>query len=58
MFVGLLVVASVLVSVTTVDTLKPLRMTGPAVKQWSGYVLILLGVWFVVLAVLPSPVLI
>jgi hypothetical protein len=32
-------------------------MTGHVVRRWSGYLLITVGMWFIVLAVLPSPIL-
>ena len=47
--------ASVLVRTVTDDAMRPLRMTGPAVKRWSGYVMLIIGGWFIVLAALPSP---
>ena len=56
-FATLLITASVVVSTVSVEALRPVRMTGPAVKRWSGYVLLALGVWFILLAVLPSPIL-
>lgn len=56
-FVLLVVSASVVVSIASAEALSPVRMTGPAVKRWSGYVLIAVGVWFVILAALPSPIL-
>ncbi len=56
-FSALLVTASVVVATISSEALQPVRMTGPAVKRWSGYVLLALGVWFVLLAVLPSPIL-
>ena len=54
-FVALLVAAAVTVTTVTSATLKPLRMTGPAVRRLGGIVLVVVGLWFVVLAVLPSP---
>lgn len=56
-FGALLVAGSVGVAVMSADMLKPIRMSGPAVKRWSGFVLIAVGTWFLVLAVLPSPIL-
>ncbi len=56
-FAVLLVSASVLVSTASTQSLRPVRMTGPAVKRWSGYILLLVGAWFLLLAVLPGPVL-
>ncbi|MFQ5967929.1 MAG: hypothetical protein ACE5MI_10010 [Acidimicrobiia bacterium] len=56
-FALLLVAASVVVSTASSEALRPVRMTGPAVKRWSGYVLLAVGAWFIVLAALPSPIL-
>ena len=56
-FVGLLVTASVAVSVVSNEALRPVRLTGPAVRRWSGFVLVAVGAWFVLLAVIPSPIL-
>jgi hypothetical protein len=56
-FVVLLVIGSVVVASLQSETLRPVRMTGPTVKRWSGYVLVAVGVWFVVLAMLPDPIL-
>jgi len=55
--VTLLITASVVVSVVSGDTLRPVRLTGGAVRRWSGFVLIVVGIWFLLLAVLPSPIL-
>lgn len=55
-FVTLLVAASFTVSTVSSTTLKPLRMTGPSVKRFGGFVLLFVGVWFTVLAFLPSPI--
>jgi hypothetical protein len=54
-FVALLVAASVTVTVVSTVSLKPLRMTGPAVRRLGGYLLTLVGAWFIVLAALSSP---
>ena len=56
-FVALLVTASVVVSSVSSDALRPVRMTGHVVQRWSGYVLIGVGIWFIVLAFLPTPIL-
>ena len=56
-FVTLLVTASIAVSSVSAATLKPMRMSGPAVRRFSGYILIMVGSWFVVLAFLPTPIL-
>ncbi len=55
-FVVLLVAASILVSVASVAWLQPLRMAGPTVKRWSGFVLMAVGVWFIALATLSDPI--
>lgn len=55
-FVTLLVVTSFSVSSISSTTLKPLGMTGSAVRTFSGYILILVGGWFILLAFLPSPI--
>ena len=55
-FVSLLVAASFIVSVGSGDALKPIRTSGPTVRRFSGYVLVAVGFWFVVLAFLPSPI--
>jgi len=56
-FFALIVTASLLVSALSREALRPVRMTGHAVRRWSGYLLITVGMWFIVLAVLPSPIL-
>jgi hypothetical protein len=56
-FAILLVTASVVVSIASTETLRPVRMTGSAVKKWSGYMLLAVGAWFVLLAVVPNPIL-
>jgi hypothetical protein len=53
----LLVTASIVVSTVKAETLRPARMAGPAVKRWSGFVLIGVGAWFIVLSALPGPIL-
>lgn len=55
-FVALLITGAVVVSSVSKEVLHPLRMTGSAVRTWSGYVLVVVGVWFVVLACLPGPI--
>lgn len=57
-FATLLVAASIMVSVVSVELLTPIRMTGHTVKRWSGYLLVVVGIWFVALAVLSDPILI
>lgn len=57
LFVALLVTAAMVVSTVSAETMRPVRMTGTTVRRWSGYVLIAVGVWFVVLAALPNPIL-
>jgi hypothetical protein len=54
--VALLITGAVVVTSVSKEVLAPLRMTGSAVRTWSGYVLVVVGVWFVVLAFLPGPV--
>ncbi len=56
-FAALLFTAAVVVSSVSADALRPMRMTGPAVRRWSGYVLIAVGAWFIVIAIVPSPIL-
>jgi protein-S-isoprenylcysteine O-methyltransferase Ste14 len=56
-FVTLMITASVAVSFMNADALRPVRTTGPTVKRWSGYVLIAVGLWFILLAAVPGPVL-
>ncbi|MEE8457983.1 MAG: hypothetical protein V3S28_08035 [Acidimicrobiia bacterium] len=56
-FVTLIVTASVAVSFMNADALRPVRTTGPTVKRWSGYVLIAVGFWFILLAAVSGPVL-
>ncbi|MFQ5555170.1 MAG: hypothetical protein ACE5GC_07370 [Acidimicrobiia bacterium] len=56
-FVVLLMAASVTVSVASDAALRPVRMTGAAVKRWGGVVLVAVGGWFILLAGLPTPVL-
>lgn len=53
----LLVAGSLVVSSVQAEALRPVRMTGPAVRRWGGWVLVAVGVWFLVLAVLPRPLL-
>ncbi len=56
-FAGLLLAAAVTVSTLSLDTLGSIRMAGPVVKRWSGYVLLIVGTWFIVLATIADPVL-
>ena len=56
-FVVLLITGSVVVSSVSMEVLRPVRMSGNVVKRWSGYVLMAVGSWFVLLALLPSPIL-
>ncbi|MEA2002670.1 MAG: hypothetical protein U9N84_12420 [Actinomycetota bacterium] len=48
--------ASLVVAKVKETLLPPVRMVGPTVKRWSGYVLIGVGGWFIVLATLRSPI--
>ena len=57
-FVSLLIIAAVGVSVASSTALTPIRMTGHSVRRWSGYVLVAVGLWFVVLAALADPLLV
>ncbi|MEX0825455.1 MAG: cytochrome c biogenesis protein CcdA [Acidimicrobiia bacterium] len=54
-FTVLIASASVAVSLATGESLRAFRMVGSSVRKWSGYVLIALGSWFVLLVALPSP---
>ena len=56
-FAALLITAAVVVSTVSSEALRPMRLAGPAVRRWGGYVLLIVGGWFVVLAVLPGPIL-
>lgn len=56
-FVVLLISGSLVVSLVQSETLRPIRMTGPAVRRWGGFVLMAVGAWFVLLAVVPGPIL-
>lgn len=53
----LLVTASALVSFASGESLRAIRMSGSAVKRWSGWVLVVVGLWFVALAAASSPAL-
>ena len=55
-FAVLLIGASLAVSTTSPSTIASWRTTGPAVKRWSGHVLMAVGSWFLVLVLLPTPV--
>ncbi|MCH7668819.1 MAG: hypothetical protein IIC71_06420 [Acidobacteria bacterium] len=55
-FVTLLVGSSVAVSFLNAEVLRTVRSTGSTVKRSSGYILIIVGSWFVVLAALRSPI--
>ncbi len=54
-FLSLLVVASVGVTTLRSRFLEPIRMVGSSVKKSSGYVLMVVGVWFILLAASTSP---
>ena len=54
-FLSLLMVASVGVTTLRSRFLEPIRMVGSSVKKSSGYVLIVVGVWFILLAASTSP---
>ena len=55
-FVTLLISSSVAVSFLNAEVLRTVRSTGSTVKRSSGYVLIIVGSWFVLLAALRSPI--
>jgi protein-S-isoprenylcysteine O-methyltransferase Ste14 len=54
-FLLLLLSASVAVPLLTAEMRGPLRMVGPAVRRWGGYVMMVVGLWFLVLAFLTRP---
>ncbi len=56
-FALLMITASVVVSTARDEALRPVRMTGPAVRRWSGYVLLVVGAWFILLAMAPDAIL-
>ncbi len=56
-FTGLLVSAASLVAKVTAAALHPLRLAGPAVRRWGGWLLVAIGGWFVLLASRTSPLL-
>lgn len=56
MFAGLLVAASLAVTKVRDTLFPPVRMVGATVKRWSGYILIGVGIWFIVLSALRSPI--
>lgn len=51
MLVVLLFALSFAIATARERTVEGLRAAGPAMKRWGGRVLVLVGVWFVVLAV-------
>lgn len=53
-FAALLVVAAVAVPRLAADAIQPLRMAGPAVKRWSGWVMVVVGGWFFFISVAPQ----
>ena len=53
----MLVTASIVVSTVRAETLRPARMAGPAVKRRSGYVLVGVGAWFILLSAPPDAIL-
>jgi hypothetical protein len=54
-FVVLLAAAAIFVSTATAGVLGPVRMVGPAVRRWGGYVMLAVGLWFLALALFPQP---
>ncbi len=51
MIVILLFVASIGATVATTSTLNRFKTAGPGVKRWGGRILIVVGVWFLFLAI-------
>lgn len=51
----LLFAAAVGVAVAQERLVERLRAGAPAVKHWGGYVLMVVGAWFLVLGVLAEP---
>lgn len=58
MFDVLLVTASVVVTFVSDEWVRPSRMVGGGVRMWSGFVLIGVGVWFLVLSMIASPIIV
>lgn len=56
-FLSLLLAAAVTVTIARDTAIGPVRMIGPAVRRWSGYVLVVVGAWFLVTVGLPTPIL-
>lgn len=57
-FLVLLIVASIAVTVASTEWIKPARMVGGGVRRWSGFALIAVGSWFLLLSILPTPIII
>ena len=55
-FVVLLFVASIAVSFAWSEWIRPARMVGGGVRRWSGFILMFVGGWFLLLSILPSPI--
>jgi hypothetical protein len=55
-FVMLLLAASITVSLVSNDWIRPARMVGGGVRRWSGFILMFVGGWFLILSILPSPI--
>ncbi len=51
MIVLLLFVAALVVALARASTLDRFKTAGPAVKRWGGRILILVGAWFLFLAI-------
>jgi thiosulfate reductase cytochrome b subunit len=49
--VGLLFAAAFTVASAEEGTLERIKAQAPAVKRWAGWVLVAVGVWFIILAV-------
>jgi hypothetical protein len=57
-FIMLLLASSITVSVVSNEWIRPARMVGGGVRRWSGFMLLLVGGWFLLLSVVASPALI
>jgi hypothetical protein len=51
MLVLLLFALSLAIATAREQTVEGLRASGPAVKRWGGRILVLVGAWFLILAV-------
>ena len=55
LFVLRLTAAAIFVSTVTAGAEGPVRMVGPVVRRWAGYVMLAVGLWFLALTLLPRP---